>query len=668
MSVHSQVAAEAIKCHVFVSQTEKRLADAGDAADAISNVKEMCGDHQGTLIELYDKVKVLAPNAAGAAYAKAGCFAECMMSQAPKAFASLPLPGAVAMITLKAQVPAQFAAATTMSDSISNFVGQQGHEFSEKMVSASGSLIGFLHKVAPDAMETAFKVAGLSVNAISEISEAASLVRGMVPDNLPGVSPEVLNVAASTAAVMAPGVFLAADGLAGSFRMTTEMAEAVADGAGTAASLGARLVENINFDAVVEGASAVGAAMGAAISSINADDVATVANVVMQALGTTAAVFPFLLPLQIAMRDIGSAAQQATYNKEAAQILMKRCADCSLLATEMASKVDKLSSDEAEKEAMFRPFIESIENCTVFLEKFTKKGFMRKMISWNNDGRKLSRLDKEVTDTLQNLSIRLDGKQIDLQAADSEKLDEIFEMMKKLTGGVSPKDPSSLDPEMLAEIAKKAGCESSVELKGELEDFGLKLDAIQKVLDIVGQKLQKIDDALQSIDSKLDEEWKAQREANDLLKAELLRQGAEQAQRHHTTLEAMKSLVGGGKNSVPVKFSTANQTEMLAKRANELVVRNGVQVICLHPMGIGIKCFEANDGEDGEAGNNGQSFGVGRSGKNGTNSMDGEDGEDGKEEIVLIAFGILQFCCDLQFILCFNPIVRGRRSRWWRWY
>jgi hypothetical protein len=385
-------------------------------------------------------------------------------------------------------------------------------------------------------------------------------------------------------------------------------------------------VGHIDLGAVQDVAATVGHAVSNAIDTNMVMDVTTT---VLNALGTTAAVFPFLLPLQIALRDIGTAVQMANYNREAAKMLQDRCTDCSKLIVEMAPKITKISASQAEQEAMVKPFVDAVNECTEFLKAFSNKGFLSKMFTWKKDDRRLSMLDKKVSDTLQNLSMRVDGKQIDLQVANAEKLDEVFNMLKKVSGDAV--EPSKVDPEQLAEVLRKAGAESKELIAEELQGVGFKLDQIDAALKNIMTKFDAFGEKMDL--------YASEQKDRDAELRNLIIYGQEEARKtaEKLTLAAMRMMTDKGGQFVEEKSSTNQQVEYLAKRSKELRAKVP-ELVLVHPMGIGSTSVVSRDGPPGAPGPPGACFHPGRGGMPGTSpgadgedGLDGEDGHDGQE-------------------------------------
>jgi len=391
-------------------------------------------------------------------------------------------------------------------------------------------------------------------------------------------------------------------------------------------------IENVKVLGTVAGAvgGALGTAGAAIVDALDADTMAKVGHVAMQVIGTSAAVFPFLLPLQIALRDLAAVMQQANYNKASAQLLADRCTDCGRLAAEMAPKITECTKDEHEQIRMLEGLTAAVKESREFLEKFTKKGFLMKMASATKDNRTLTILDTKVSSSLQTLSIRINGAQMDLAVADSKKLDEMFVMMSRAMGGAN-NDPNKMDPNMLAEIARKAGAESKEEISSEMASMGLKLDQIDKAVNAVLAKVDVIDKKLDKVDSKLDKRFAESAERDEEMRQLMLQNAAEAARRDRIALDLMMKL--GGKD-IDKKYSSLEETERMGKRAmGTLDLYAGCHVKLIHSHGMGPDSVEKIDGEHGQAGAFGPHPHRARDGQNGRSAgqegMDGDDGDDG---------------------------------------
>ena len=395
---------------------------------------------------------------------------------------------------------------------------------------------------------------------------------------------------------------------------------------------------------VVSAANAVGSTVSSAVSGFDAGDLAQITSAAMNAIGLAAGVFPFLVPVQIALKDLGKAVQGAVFNRESSRLLTQRCADCSMMLHEMAPKLVQLTKDPSEQERLVAPVVAAINSCSDFLSKFTKKGFLFQVVSNSRDKNALSNLDKVVTDSLQNLSLRISGFQMQMQAADSNKLDEVFMLVQQSLGNNRDNQNSvaKIDPNVLAEIAMKAGCETTEALKNELEPFGVKLEEIsQNILKLMSSmskidtKLDTVQEDLHEIRHTLSRAFDAANEKTDDMMDLLKTFQAEATQASSLTLAKMQEIALKNGAQIQEKFSTPSQSIKLAKRAEEMRSR-GLNVLLIHCNGVGIDCYESISGAPGDSGAWGKS--AKRAADGGQSSgLDGTDGKDGTRIYVVLS-------------------------------
>jgi hypothetical protein len=386
-------------------------------------------------------------------------------------------------------------------------------------------------------------------------------------------------------------------------------------------------------------ATSAGTAAVAAASSINAEDLSAIASAALNVLGSAVAVLPFLAPIQLALRDLGTAVTGAVYNREAARMLTQRCADCSMLVHEMAPKIKTVSIDLSEAERLVQPLVAAINECSVFLSQFTKKGFLFQMMSATRDTRSMSLLDKKVTDAVQNMSVRINGKQMDLQMADSSKLDAIMALVASNLGNAPITNPASISPELIAKIAQQAGCTTKEALSEELQGVGMTLkdisshvDQVMSTLASFGGKMDHVVDKVDEMADKIDERLKATQERDENMKQMIMQFQSQQTHQSAIALSAMRALAEKSGAKIKEVFSTKAEAESLSKKAIETVIRGGILVIPLHAHGVGVKTrqsVEGRHGDHGTAGRAGRDGGNGRNGNSG--AMDGADGEDGDD-------------------------------------
>lgn len=608
----------AIKEAVFIQYIQKNAPGVGRSFAFVAEVTKGFKDKQTSALadrssgkdsenfmEMYSQFKKIAPGVAGAGFAKASIVAEYLAKEVPGIAQQVINMGGNVMDNIGNYAPAVLAAAESIGSSMAAFVVSQGPAVADALETAGGSALAFYQKNAPAELQDAAKQAGVG----------AVQLAGIIGKEMPGILGAVEGVSGQAASAVAQGASVVMQNFPGGARMVAEQ-------------LG-------NVASALPGVAAT--AMDAVSSVVTADVIVNVTTAALGVLGTAAAAFPFLLPLQIAMKDIGNAVQHATYNREAANILGGRCADCSLLVVEMAPKLDKAIGNKQEQEATMKPLASAIAECTEFLGKFTKKGFISVMISWKKDDRSLSVLDKKVTNAIQNLSVRINGHQLDQQLEDSEKLDKMFRMLDNFSPAVLAQ-PQQIDPKVFAEIARQAGCQTADQISSELEGVGYKLDEIKDAVAEVMTKIDAMDKKLDNIANQISQSMEEQRHQNEDLKTIILQSQAEMRKHEQLTLDKMRDLVSG--KSITRKFSTTQQTKQLARRAEE-VAAAGADMIVIHSHGVGFKTMNPVNGTDGLHGRSGLgnihgangSYGSGRNidGQDGEDGADGHDGEDGTD-------------------------------------
>lgn len=273
------------------------------------------------------------------------------------------------------------------------------------------------------------------------------------------------------------------------------------------------------------------------------------------------------------------------------------------------------------------------------------------MFGWKKEGRTLSRLDKRITDTMQNLSMRVDGKMMELQIANSNKLDGLQIMLNGAIGDAN--DITAVPPEKVADILQKAGCKSSSEVSAEMQSVGFKVEDIAKGINFIANKLEKMDAKLDNLDSKmdslnenltakLDKMMDMAAEKNDALEQanakmlEAMRDLNEKLVQIPLAMMRQKEQGRGGVQHTEV-YSTPNQVEYLSKRCSDIKSKCP-HLFLIHPQGVGKKTYKDINGVPGMNGPDGQSHPRGRDGHpglqpgaDGEDGMDGDDGNDGDE-------------------------------------
>ena len=593
---------EAIKEAVFTQHVQKHAPGTGEAFGFLSELTESLkqqqdkaiadrneGDNRQNFMEIYAQVKLVAPGLAGAAFVKSAIAVEYLMKEVPESInAILNVRGNV-LENIRSRAPDAVSAAEVLGGKMASFVSTQGPVFFDELEAAGTHALSFFQNNAPNELQDAAGHAGIA------IEELESIIAKEIPvsvDVLGQVGSEAIGGLSTFALKVKGGVGAIAQNLPGAAKLVGDQISSVA---------------------------------GVVSSVVTADTVAQVTSIAFGVIGTASAAFPFLLPLQIALKDIGNAVQRATYNKETANILGKRCADCTVLAVEMAPKLEKIIKSADEKEESLKPLIEALDECTTFLNKFTKKGFISVMINWKNDDRSLMNLDKKVTNAIQTLSVRVNGFQIDQQVEDSEKLEKIFKLLENIPAqGLS--QPTTIDPKILAEVARQAGCTTVTEITSELENVGFELEKIQSAVAEIASKLENMDHKLDDMTNLLSQSLENQKKQGADLLSMVMQSQAEIRRENQKTLQVMMQMKSG-EAAITKVYSTNHQAKQLARRATEIGSTPGVGLIIVHSHGVGTKTLVNVNGAQGANGRSGKGNMHGRNGENGTShTIDGQDG------------------------------------------
>ena len=243
-------------------------------------------------------MKKESPAIATEGFAKSQAFVEYILKQAPGVFDQVKDfvkdYGTDVLDLIKQNAPIAFAGAQKAGEAVAHFVAENGPQVLDGIGSVGGSVIKFLSNNHPKFID----------QAMPEVAAGAS------------VAGEGASVAASEGLEGAQAVGkLAAKGVSSLISAGLPDLSTI----GKVAAQGASIVADHMPGALATAAGALGTAanaVGNVVGNIDAAVVGDVAAVAMNIIGTGAAAFPFLLPLQIAVRDIGMAVQQATYNKE----------------------------------------------------------------------------------------------------------------------------------------------------------------------------------------------------------------------------------------------------------------------------------------------------------------------------------------------------------------
>jgi hypothetical protein len=564
-------------------------------------------NNQSTFESIIQIVQTQAPILAVIAASKASSMVEFISNKAPTFFQEINAyelePGPVGLVQIESLAPQLFDAAEKVGDTVAQFIITQGPAVWQSIQESGGSVLYYIDSNSPAVLNEVLRNVDHVLNSgllrsIGQVDTSAVQATAVA-----GVS------AAQTAATSVHHILPEQ-------QILRDVATGLSSGAHFV-SEGAKVVVQ-----EISNSNVIGNVAGGIQSIVNSIDAKLMTDVTLASasiIGTASAAMPFLLPLQFDLKDLGIAVQSANYNKDSAKILAKRCEECGKIAIEMAPKIVKITKDESEQTRFLDELTTVINECTTFIEEFTKKNFLFKMLTWRDNNRTLSVLDTRVSAALQNLSIRINGSQMDLQVTDSKKLDELFVLLKS-NGADKCSNMSQVDPTALVEIAKTAGLQSKDEITSELMRCGISLDKISNAIDRVERKLDVIS-------NKMDESLLKSEE----LKILILSVQAEAARRD-MELKSMISSKGVGVVSVEekLKFSIPLETESLAKRANAIKKISGLQVKLVHYQGIGMDHYNSLNGKDGQNSANAANGARVADGINAKgHGQDGQDGQDG---------------------------------------
>ena len=102
-------------------------------------------------------------------------------------------------------------------------------------------------------------------------------------------------------------------------------------------------------------------------------------------------------PLGMAIGGVVQAASQAKGNKEEAAMLSERATDCGDKMAEVVNVCKSLPIDRAESVTrQVEHLTKTLEDVAEFLKKFSKKGFLGRMISGEVDASNFAKFDKKI--------------------------------------------------------------------------------------------------------------------------------------------------------------------------------------------------------------------------------------------------------------------------------
>ena len=267
-------------------------------------------------------------------------------------------------------------------------------------------------------------------------------------------------------------------------------ADAKGSGAGAALAAGAVGTVAATGAAAVAGA-ATGALSGAALGAATGTAAAVGATAVaaggeaggaIALLAGIAVSVPIVGVIAGCMKEVHSSVERAKYNKAGAQALANRVTECAAALNDVLAAASKPLSPSLELELERLPPL--LRQCAAFVEKFSKKMYLRKVLSGHNDAEQLRLVDKALTDCVQNVALSLGAAQLDMQRQQFDKLDQIAMLVSNAN------DNKTLAPDSAAtkEIADLLGVqlddmnssltEALSDIKARTESIDAKLDRL----------------------------------------------------------------------------------------------------------------------------------------------------------------------------------------------
>ena len=184
-------------------------------------------------------------------------------------------------------------------------------------------------------------------------------------------------------------------------------------------------------------------------------------------LASVAERLPCVGPLIAPMRLIVEAAREARYNKLAAKSLANRVQELGAALFDLLKAVQEPSPS---LDLELQRLVPKLNQCRAFLASFSKRSYLGKMLGGHSDGMKLKLLDKDLTDSVQAISLSLGVTQVEMAERTFERLDQLEQLIKMSRG--SPQ--LEADSPVVAAIAQTVGIDIR-EVVGQLQ---FSLDAI----------------------------------------------------------------------------------------------------------------------------------------------------------------------------------------------
>ena len=396
--------------------------------------------------------------------------------------------------------------------------------------------------------------------------------------------------------------------------------------------------DNEKVKSAIHFAKTVGSSFSGFIQNVDKEDLASAASTLLQLSGVVVSALPFGAPLGNALKLFGDAVKGASYNKAAASVLTRRVGEFLKVISDVI--LDISDAFEGKSEEIIKPTLDAVKASQDFIVVFCSKGFLKAMMSSSKDQKKLIELDHGLQECTKNLGLLIGSKTLNLAKAADEKLDALTKMMEQLQNAIpaGSNDPAQIDPQVLADIANKAGCACADEIKHEMEGVGVKLEKIQECIDALGDKLTKMESRLEETFEKVSEV----KDSLDRQSESLSMMHAAQTKDNEKILRKLEALCNakGAPTDAPIVWSSPEQVLILADPARDFLSKKpsfDKEHILLNSDGFG-KNANTLDGIEGEAGGDGRhgehgtngAGGANRLGEDGGNGADGDHGDNGK--------------------------------------
>lgn len=206
----------------------------------------------------------------------------------------------------------------------------------------------------------------------------------------------------------------------------------------------------------------------------------------------------------MAIIEVVDGADEARYNKIAAQHLSARCQELGTVVGEMLSSVPNIS---ASLEMEVKRLVPLLDKCKEHMAKFKKRSYLSRLLMGESDKLALTALDKEITDVVQSIGLSLNVQNIAMSQETLKRLDKLDETSAAIkselasnTGGGTvvaagfASAPPQLDPSgpAVSMLVREFG----MDLAEVRDQLNAKLDKIQDTMKENNDSIQKKLDAL----------------------------------------------------------------------------------------------------------------------------------------------------------------------------